>query len=49
MEPRRLFESPYTDIAPTGPVDLFHPETEVELIFDALRPIRDHARSSGVA
>ena len=49
MEPRRLFESPYTDIAPSGPLDLFHPEAEVELIVDTLRRIRDHARPTGVA
>ena len=49
MEPRRLFESPYTDIAPSGPLDLFHPEAEVELIIDTLRDIRDHARPAGVA
>ena len=49
MDPRRLFESPYTDIAPSGPLDLFHPETEVELIVDTLHRIRDHARPVDVA
>lgn len=34
--PTRLFESPYTDHAPTGPDDLFA-ETEVDSIVGILR------------
>lgn len=42
MEPQRLFESPYTDHAPTGP-DYVFPEAEVMVIVDTLRTIRKHA------
>ncbi|HMR14305.1 MAG TPA: DEAD/DEAH box helicase family protein, partial [Arachnia sp.] len=42
MEPQRLFESPYTDHAPTGP-DYVFPEAEVTVIVDTLRTIRKHA------
>ncbi len=42
MEPQRLFESPYTDHAPTGP-DYVFPDAEVTVIVDTLRAIRTHA------
>jgi len=35
MEPGRLFESPYTDTAPTRPIDLF-PDPDVEVLRDIL-------------
>ncbi|MBW0114105.1 DEAD/DEAH box helicase family protein [Pseudonocardia abyssalis] len=47
VEPRRLFESPYTDHAPTGPDALF-PEADVEVIVDILHEVRNRARA-GVA
>ena len=48
MEPARLFESPYTDHAPTGP-DYFFPDADVEVIVEILHEIKDHARPTGVA
>jgi type I restriction enzyme R subunit len=48
MEPQRLFESPYTDHAPTGP-DYVFPEAEVTVIVDTLRTIRKHAIPGEVA
>ena len=48
MEPRRLFESPYTDHAPTGP-DYVFPDAEVTVIVDTLRSIRKHALPGEVA
>lgn len=48
VEPRRLYESPYTDHAPTGPDSLF-PEADVEVILDILRESKDRARPAGVA
>lgn len=42
MEPGRLFESPYTDHAPTGP-DYFFPDGDVEVIVDTLRHIKETA------
>lgn len=42
MEPRRLFESPYTDRAPTGPDYLF-PDADVEVIVDILHAVKAHA------
>ena len=48
MEPQRLFESPYTDHAPTGP-DYVFPEAEVTAIVDTLRTIRRHAIPGEVA
>lgn len=42
MEPGRLFESPYTDHAPTGP-DFFFPETDVDVIVEILDGIRTSA------
>ena len=47
VEPRRLFESPYTDYAPTGPDALF-PDADVEVIVDILHEVRNRA-SAGVA
>lgn len=38
MEPQRLFESPYTDHAPTGP-DYFFPDADVEVIVETLHDI----------
>ncbi len=48
MEPARLFESPYTDHAPTGP-DCFFPDADVEVIVDTLRRIRQTAVPDEVA
>lgn len=48
MEPSRLFESPYTDHAPTGP-DYIFPETDVGEIVDTLRAIRRTAVPEDVA
>ncbi|WP_313405018.1 DEAD/DEAH box helicase family protein [Aeromicrobium sp.] len=48
MEPKRLFESPYTDHAPTGP-DFFFPEAEVDAIVDTLQLIRRTALPEEVA
>lgn len=42
MPPGRLFESPFTDHAPTGP-DFVFPSGEVEVIVQTLRQIRDNA------
>ncbi len=42
MEPARLFESPYTDHAPTGP-DYFFPDADVEVIVDTLHHIKQTA------
>ena len=42
VEPSRLFESPYTDHAPTGPEDVF-PSSEVGAIVDTLRQIKQTA------
>jgi type I restriction enzyme R subunit len=44
MEPGRLYESPFTDLAPRGPDGLFKPAELVEL----LRAL-EGARSSAVA
>jgi type I restriction enzyme R subunit len=48
MEPRRLFESPYIDHAPTGP-DFLFPDTDVDVIVEILHEIKDRARPAGVA
>ncbi len=42
MEPGRLFESPYTDRAPTGPDSLF-PEAHVDSLVGILNEITRHA------
>jgi type I restriction enzyme R subunit len=38
MQPSRLYESPFTDRAPTGP-DYVYPERDIEVIVDTLRHI----------
>jgi type I restriction enzyme R subunit len=48
MEPQRLFESPYTDHAPTGP-DFFFPDADVEVIVDTLHHIKQTAMPEEVA
>lgn len=42
MEPARLYESPYTDHAPTGPESVF-PETDVDGIVAILNTVRANA------
>ncbi len=42
MESRRLFESPYTDHAPTGP-DYVFPDADVDVIVETLQHIRQTA------
>lgn len=42
MEPARLFESPYTDHAPTGPDDVF-PEADVGVIVGIINNVTQHA------
>ncbi|MGL4745394.1 MAG: type I restriction-modification enzyme R subunit C-terminal domain-containing protein [Dermatophilaceae bacterium] len=48
VEPGRLFESPYTDHAPTGP-DYVFPGTDVEIIIDTLHHITRTAVPHDVA
>lgn len=48
MEPRRLYESPFTDRAPTGPDYLFA-DLEVDVIVDILDGFRRNALGPGVA
>jgi type I restriction enzyme R subunit len=48
IESRRLFESPYTDHAPTGP-DYIFPNPEVEVIVEILNDVKEHAVPSGAA
>lgn len=48
MEPQRLFESPYTDHAPTGP-DLMFPGADVDIIVSTLRHIKQTALPEEVA
>ncbi|XSS47531.1 DEAD/DEAH box helicase family protein [Propionibacteriaceae bacterium Y2011] len=48
MEPARLFESPYTDHAPTGP-DYFFADADVGVIVDTLQHIKRTAVPSDVA
>lgn len=48
MEPERLFESPFTDHAPTGPRAVYD-VTEVDAIVDLLRVVKTHAVPSEVA
>lgn len=45
MEPARLYESPYTDHAPTGPETVFS-EAEVDDIVDILNTVRANAISA---
>lgn len=42
LEPKRLFESPYTDHAPTGP-DFFFPDADVDVIVELLHGIKQNA------
>mgnify|MGYP000215102791 CR=1 FL=1 len=48
VEPGRLFESPYTDYAPTGP-DLVFPDEQVEVIVETLHQIKRTAVPEEVA
>ncbi len=48
MEPGRLFESPYTDHAPTGP-DYVFPDTDVDAIVETLQHIKRTALPEGAA
>lgn len=48
VEPVRLYESPYTDHAPTGPDDVFG-EADVDNIVSILRTVRDNAAPEGGA
>ncbi|TAK69203.1 MAG: DUF4145 domain-containing protein [Actinomycetota bacterium] len=48
MEPKRLFESPYTDHAPTGP-DSFFPDADVDVIVETLNGIKRTAVPEEVA
>lgn len=48
MEPKRLFESPYTDHAPTGP-DYFFPDADVDVIVETLQHIKKTAVPEEVA
>ncbi|MGL4177433.1 MAG: type I restriction-modification enzyme R subunit C-terminal domain-containing protein, partial [Dermatophilaceae bacterium] len=48
VEPGRLFESPYTDHAPTGP-DYVFPDADVEIIIDTLHHITRTAVPDEVA
>jgi type I restriction enzyme R subunit len=48
VEPGRLFESPYTDYAPTGP-DLVFPDAQVAVIVDTLHHIKQTAVPNEVA
>ena len=42
MEPARLYESPYTDHAPTGPESVFS-ESDVDSVVDILKIVRANA------
>jgi len=44
MDPGRLYESPFTDLSPTGPEGLFSPE-QVDRLVSILREIRQRAVS----
>lgn len=48
MEPRRLFESPYTDRAPTGPEHIFG-ASDVDAIVASLKEVTRTASPAGVA
>lgn len=48
MEPKRLFESPYTDHAPTGP-DFIFPDADVDVIVEILNDVRRNAVPIGAA
>lgn len=42
VEPDRLYESPYTDHAPTGPDDVF-PDADVDNIIAILNTVKSNA------
>ena len=46
MEPARLYESPYTDRAPTGPEAVFT-ESDVDSIVDILKVVRANTMPAG--
>jgi len=48
MEPERLFESPYTDHAPTGP-DYFFPDADIDVIVEILHDVKQNAVPADVA
>lgn len=48
VEPVRLYESPYTDHAPTGPDDVF-PENDVDTIVTILKTVKANAVGEGGA
>lgn len=48
VEPRRLYESPYIDYAPTG-IDVTFPREHVDGIVDTLQRIKDTALPASVA
>ena len=48
MEPGRLYESPYTDHAPTGP-DYIFPNSDIDVIVEILNGVKDHAVPGGAA
>lgn len=48
VEPRRLYESPYTDYAPTG-IDIAFPKEQVDVIVDTLQQIKRTALPADVA
>lgn len=48
VEPRRLYESPYTDYAPTG-IDIAFPKEQVDVIVDTLQRIKGTAVPADVA
>jgi type I restriction enzyme, R subunit len=48
MEPVRLYESPYTDSAPTGP-DMVFPDADVDTIIGILKTVRANAVGEGGA
>ena len=48
MEASRLYDPPFSDLAPTGPEDLF-PQEEAGRIFDLLSLIRERANAQFAA
>jgi type I restriction enzyme R subunit len=42
IEPRRLYESPFTDLSPKGPDALFE-STDVDRLLDVVADVRDYA------
>lgn len=48
VEPRRLYEPPYIDHAPTGPDTVF-PEADVDNIVEILNTVRANAAPEGGA